>query len=153
VRSADARIAGFAPPRAYANETASVHARFHNAGNVPFAPRADLVVRPNRGGDVGAITRWVAASAGRVAPGADGSITAHLALPRVGSSYELTLRLFDGRRLLDSRTVSVTVQRRPALSARVHAWITDHALLLVGALGGLLLAALAAVGVLARRRR
>jgi hypothetical protein len=118
--------------------------------NVPYAPRATVLVRRAGSGGTAPVVRTLTASAERVPPGHTGHIRATFDVPAHSGPLELTAQLRDGHRLLDERTASITPTDTPALARRVSAFVTDHAITLVSILA-LLLVAIAAAG--ARRVR
>jgi len=61
------------------------------------------------------------------------------------------VRLSDGRRELDARTVAVTPTKRPGLATRAKNFVTDHALVMLGGLLVVIIAG-AAFGVRYVRR-
>jgi len=87
----------------------------------------------------------------RAAPGKRGEMHAELELPGAAPAYELTVRLSDGRRELDARTVAVTPTKRPGLATRAKNFVTDHALVMLGGLLMVIIAG-AAFGVRYVRR-
>ncbi len=80
--------------------------------------------------------------------------TAALRLPGVADGpHRLTVRLLDGDRELDARTVVFTPGTAPGMWARALDWAATHVPLLLAGFGVLLLAVLTAVTVYVRRLR
>jgi hypothetical protein len=128
---------------AYIGREARVEVGYRNTGNVPFAPRMSIEVSDGT---------MMPLATESTAPGAEGHATGVIrfddARPR-----EVTVRLKADGRPVDSRTISVTPVELPPVYDRVENWIVEHALLLVGALAGLVGALLALVANLLLRRR
>ena len=142
-----ARITQLRAPTAYKGEEVEVKGEFRNTGNVGYAPRAEVAVRPVRGGVPGRVALRRALDTDRAAPGKTGSIQGKLELPGRAASYQLTVRLIGAGGAGAERDVSVTPTDEPPLLTRAKDWVTDQALLIVG----LLLAALAAGAFLGAR--
>jgi hypothetical protein len=129
-------------PRAFVDENLEVTASYANTGNVPFKPRALLIVQGQKP---------LAMEAELVTPGTVGE--ARASVPLSGrQSRDLTVTLYAEGRELDSRSASVTPLVRPSFSARVEDWVLAHAFLLVGALVALVLALVIALPIVFVRR-
>lgn len=142
-----ARITQLRAPTAYKGDEVEVKGEFRNTGNVDYTPRAEVAVRPVRGGVPGRVALRRALDTERAAPGKTGSIEGELELPGRAASYQLTVRLIGAGAAGTERDVSVTPTDRPPLLTRAKDWVTEQALLIVG----LLLAALAAGAFLGAR--
>ena len=144
VETRDARLSEFDSPAAYRGEAVDIDAEFRNAGNVPFAPRAEISakrVAPKEG----PAGEQVELDVDDVDPGEDGKISGSVDLPGSTGAFELTLRILDGNRVLDSRAVTVTPVAKPNVFVRTRNWATDHVIGLVGVMLGGMLALIAAV--------
>jgi hypothetical protein len=148
-----AKLVAFPAPTAYKGETTSIRASFRNTGNVPYAPKAVLEVRENGPQGPTTVRRRVRLDVSRASPRGTGEITGDVQLSDTAASDELTVNLLEGRRVLDSRTVSVTPKQRPGLLTRIKDFIIDHALLIVGVLLALLLVAALGMARFARQMR
>src|SRR6266511_2904976 len=137
-----AALGDFPAPTAYEGDPVEVRASYRNTGNVSFAPRAEVRIRPVHRGVAGKVAGTQPLVAAATDPGDTGEVSGSIELPGEAQSYELEL---------DSLTVSVTPQAKPALATRVSEWITGNAILLVLALGAALVALTAAA--LRYRRR
>ncbi len=134
VRTERARLIDFPAPRAYIGDDTKVKASFLNTGNVPYAPPAQIEVRPLIGGHPGPVVARAKLEGDRVAPGRRGEVEGSVKLPPVARSYELTARLLKGGQEADSRANSVTPVKRPPLTARIKDYVTEHAMLIVALL-------------------
>lgn len=143
-----ARLIEFTPPQAYKGHRATVAARFRNTGNIAFAPRAEVRARALAGG---AAPRTTPAIAERVQAGRAGAVRASVDVPSGGEPFELTVRLLEGGRVLDARTVSVTPSAKPSIVRRASDYVTEHAVALLAIALALLVCG--AVGALAYVRR
>ncbi|MFL5895564.1 MAG: helix-hairpin-helix domain-containing protein [Thermoleophilaceae bacterium] len=151
----DATLSAPKVPTAYLGQPVNFHADFLNTGNLRFAPRAVVEVRRLRAGHAPGAPTHVPARATTADPGRHGDVRATLRLHGRGT-FELTVRLFDGPRQLDSASVSVTPVKKPSLATRIGNSIKDHPLTWVLGLVGLLVllvAAFLAYALVARRRR
>lgn len=146
-----ARLDRFRAPTAYRGHPVEVEAFFRNTGSVPYAPRAEVEVRPLVRGQRRPVALTEAMDVERAAPSARGRIHAELKLPGGAQAYALTVRLRDGGRELDARTFAVTPTDRPSLPTRVKNFVTDHALALIGGLLAVLVLALVLGAVYVRR--
>jgi hypothetical protein len=135
LRTQAAKLLPLSAPRAYKGQPVEVKATFQNTGNVAWAPRAVLAVRPLSHGQRparAALTRTMTVQAAD--PGARGEISATVKLPGSAPAYELRVRILQGDRELDSQAVVVTPHERPGLFERLKDWIVAHALVVVGLL-------------------
>ena len=131
IASTGARLTAFDPGDAYLGEPLGVEATYENTGNVPFQPRAELVVR--RGGRRGlGVSRTVPLEIERTAPGEKGEVTGKVELPG-RANYELEVRLLEGDRVLSKRSSNVTPVAKPGLLDRLTGLLREHVLLLAGA--------------------
>lgn len=150
-----ARLASLANPEAIRGEQVEVKAGFLNTGNVPYAPTAEVEARSQAGGVSGPVAARVPLSAdGPARPGQEGALAGRLALPRGGPSYELTVKLLEDGRVLDSRSVSVTPSERPSLAQRARDLVAAQAVpILLGALALTLIGAAVATLYIRRLKR
>ena len=132
--SRQAALESFDPPRAHTGEKVEVKAAFRNTGNVPYAPEAVVEVRPLSGASRAAVARRVPINTKPAEPGKTAELKTELELPGGARSYELTVRLLDGKRELDARSVSVTPTAKPSIGSQAKGWVTENALVLVAAL-------------------
>jgi len=143
-----ARFASVPAPAAFRREPVEVEATYLNTGNAPYAPAAEVQVRRRTAAGAGPVAATVPLrAAGETAPGQAGTLKGTVELAPDAQTYELTLRLLDGGRLLDSRSVSVTPGERPSIIART----VDVAVGSPAALWIAILAMLAAGGVILAR--
>lgn len=108
------RLVSFEPPRVVDGEDATLSAAYRNTGNVPFEPKAELLVSGRQGP--------ISLHSERVSPGSEGKATGTLCLGGKGPR-ELTVRLLVGGHLIGTRTVSVTrgpPRERPAPCQRLE---------------------------------
>ena len=133
VATRKAQLTGLSTPTVYKGED-EVKARFRNTGNVPFKPTGEVQVRPVVGGRPGAVALRRPVEVATTKPGATGEAGVELPLPGSAPAYQVTVRLVSEGRQLDSRDVTVTPRDKPPLLTRAKQFVTDHALLLVGAL-------------------
>lgn len=145
----DATLSAPKPPKAYFGHPVEFEAQFRNTGNVAFKPRATVEVQ-RTGGRIERPLRSVDADAERVDPNERGEVTADVRLPDRPATYQLTVRLYDGNRELDSASTTVTPTKKPALLERITDSIEEHALAWVLVLVAVLAAAIAGVAVYAR---
>jgi len=134
VATRKAQLTGLSTTTAYKGEEAEVKVRIRNTGNVPFNPTGEVQVRPVVGGRPGAVTLRRPVEVAKTEPGATGEAGVELPLPGSAPAYQVTVRLVSEDRQLDSRDVTVTPRDKPPLLTRAKQFVTDHALLLVGAL-------------------
>lgn len=137
-----AKLVEVPAPTAYRGEKVDIQGRFRNTGNVPYSPIAQVRVRPIVGGRPERVALTQEMDADRASPGEQGTLKAELRLPGAAPAYEITVRLLDGRREIDSRAVTVTPTTKPSLPARAKVFITEHALLLLGLVFALLVGGL-----------
>ncbi|MFL5907563.1 MAG: hypothetical protein ACJ75Z_08210 [Solirubrobacterales bacterium] len=140
VKSENARLLDFPVPAAYRGDPVDVQASFKNTGNVPYAPRAEVVAQTvGPRGEIGEASKPLPLAVETAAPGGEGEIRGQIELPdNETKSYQLTLRIRAGDRELDSRAVTVALTSRPGLATRFGNWITDHAVAIVLVLLGAL---------------
>lgn len=151
IRTQGARLLDFPSPEAYTGEKFDVRATFENTGNVDYAPQAVLEARPVARGGRGRVALTEPMRVEEAAPGEKGKLTASVTLSDEAESYALTVRLLDGKRELDARSVSVTPAEKPPLLERVGDTLTENALPIIAALAALLTLA-AIVGIRYVRR-
>jgi hypothetical protein len=135
----DARLLTFPPPDAHRGRETTVEATFRNTGNVPFAPRARVLVRRAGASGSGPVAKVLAASSERVPPGRTGHVRATFSVPAHSGPLEMTAQLVDGARTVDERTASVTPTNAPSLTRRVALFVTEHAIEMVSFLALMLL--------------
>jgi hypothetical protein len=145
VATENAHIESFPTPTAYRGQKADISVTYANTGNVPFAPRVEFELRAMTANGVGSLITTIPVKADRVDPGQRGTARGSYAVPDSGRPFLITAKVFAGTRPLDARDVSVTPIREPSVWVRVKNFITDHALLLVVGLAGLLIAGVAGV--------
>ena len=141
VRTQNARLTDFPSPKAHKGEPVEVEATFENTGNIGYAPDAVLEARPVGPKDRGTVAVKEEMQVEEAAPGEKGKLNASIRLPEDAESFTLTVRLLDGTRELDSRSVSVTPTEKPPLLERIGDSLTENALPIIGILAALLLAA------------
>jgi competence ComEA-like helix-hairpin-helix protein len=151
VATRGAKLTDVSTGPAYYGDPVSVRTKFRNTGNVAFAPTALVTVR-RLGKGSHAVFAQTRVTPSRAAAGTAGSFGVNVHTPPGKEAFEVGVQVFDGKRLLDSRTLSLLPQKKPSLWKRTTAWITDHALLLV-ALLVLLVVVLLVYALAARRRR
>lgn len=134
VATRNARLVDVPSPTAYRGEDVEIKARFRNTGNVPFAPGAQVEVRPVVRGRAGAVALRRPLEATDVKPGQTGEAKVELRLPGSAPVYRLTVQLNSQGRRLDAREVTVTPRSKPAFLKRARQFVTDHALPLLGVL-------------------
>jgi hypothetical protein len=138
VATETAQIQSFPAPKAYKGETADLSVAYANTGNVPFKPRVQFEVRSMTPNGPGALIKTIPASAAKIMPRARGTSRATYEVPSSGRPFLITARIFAGNHEVDARDVSVTPGVAPSSWTQVKSFITDHALLLVLLLAGLL---------------
>jgi len=147
----DAVLTNVPAPQAESGKPVAFSATYRNTGNVNFTPRAEVSVRPIRHGDVQGVASTENLVVAETGPGDEGKISGAVDLPGHARAYELKLRLLDGKRLLDSRSVAVTPRPGVGLGTRITGWITGNAVWLVAGLVALI--ALITLGALYQTRR
>lgn len=135
-----AKLVDVPAPTAYRGRALDLNAVYRNSGNVPYGPAGQIQVRPLVRGQRRPVALTTTMRVDRTSPGQRGRMRAEFKLPGSAPAYELTVRLLDGRRELDARTVAVTPTTRPGLPTRVKNFVTGHALALLGGLLALLVA-------------
>jgi hypothetical protein len=134
VATRTARLVRLASPTAYRDEEVEVKAAFRNTGNVRHAPAAEVRVRPIVRGRPGRVALTRRLDVQEAEPGEEGKVTAELRLPGSAKAYQLSVALLAGKRVLDSRDVTVTPTNKPSLPVRAKNYVTDHALAVVALL-------------------
>jgi hypothetical protein len=140
VRAQGAKLSELSAPQAYKGKPVVIEATYENTGNVEYAPKAVIEVRPVSRAGRGELMREEAMQVEEVNPGDKGRLTASITLPEDSSSFTLTVRLLDGSRELDARSVSVTPTQQPALLERIGDALTANALPIMAVLAALLAA-------------
>ncbi len=154
VATRTARLTDFDSPTAFRGQDVEVKASFENTGNVPYAPEAELLVRSAGGEEPGAVVERRPMEVDRAEPGKTGAIQTEVELPDDTRSYQLTVRLLAGTRLIDSRDVSVTPTERPPVLTRAKNWVTENALAVVGVLlVALIIGGIAGIGYVRRLKK
>ncbi|MDQ3629718.1 MAG: hypothetical protein M3417_00270 [Actinomycetota bacterium] len=154
VATRTARLMDFDSPTAFRGQEVEVKASFENTGNVPYAPEAELLVRSAGGEEPGAVVKRRPMEVDRAEPGETGAIQTEVELPDDARSYQLTVRLLAGTRLIDSRDVSVTPTERPPVLTRAKNWVTENAVVVVGVLlVALIIGGIAGLGYVRRLKR
>jgi hypothetical protein len=153
VRTQDARLADFPSPEAYTGEEFDVRATFENTGNTDYAPQAVVEARPVKRSGRGPVALTERMQVEEAGPGEQGQLTASITLPEGAESFALTVRVLDGKREIDARSVSITPAEKPPLLERVGDAITENALPIIAALAALIaLAAILGIGYVRRLR-
>lgn len=154
VATRTARLTDFDSPTAFRGQDVEVKASFQNTGNVPYAPKAELLVRPVGGDEPGKVAVRRPMDVDTAEPGETGAIQTEVELPDDSRSYQLTVRLLAGTRLIDSRDVSVIPTERPPVLTRAKNWVTENALVVVGILlVALIICGIAGLGYVRRLKR
>jgi hypothetical protein len=151
VRTERARLLEFPTPRAYIGDDTSIKATFRNTGNVAYAPPAQLEVRPLLAGQPGPVVARAKLEGDKVAPGKTGEVSGSVKLPQGTRAFELRVRLLKDGHEVDSRTNSVTPVKRPPILARIRAYVTEHAMLIVALILGAMVVGGVFVGRYIRR--
>jgi competence ComEA-like helix-hairpin-helix protein len=153
VATRGAQLLELDPGDAWIGEPLELKVPFRNTGNVKFAPRVEAVVRPlgNRG--AGKAYSQLNGQPEPVAAGETGSVKLQLDTPPGKQAYQVDVRVYDGKRLFDAASTSLTPTEKPGLVTRIGNWIKDHAVLLVSLLVLLLLLAVAYAVWRSRRPR
>ncbi|WP_372789803.1 hypothetical protein [Paraconexibacter sp.] len=119
-----------------------------NRGTAPGTPRGEVILATAGGRRLARRPLRL----GVVRPGA--RARTELRLPGVTEGpHRLTVRLLDGDRELDARTVVFTPGTAPGLWSRALDWAATHVPLLLGAFAALLLGVTLSVGLYVRRLR
>jgi competence protein ComEA len=139
VASEQDKIVNFPVPKAYKGQTADISVGYRNFGNVPSTPRMDIEVRQMTPNGLGTVVKTIAVGTQKLGPGTATTAHASYEVPPDGKPFQLTARLFIGPRQVDTRDVSVTPTTQPSLWERIKNWITDHAVLVILVLLGLLI--------------
>jgi len=147
----DAALTDIPAPQAEKGKPVDFSATYRNTGNVDFTPQAEVRVKPIRHGNVGSVASTQSLDVAATGPGDEGQISGSVDLPGDAQAYELELRLLDGKRQLDSRSVSVAPRPGVGLGTRIKDWITGNAVWLVALLVGLM--ALITLGAVYHARR
>jgi len=146
VATENARINSFPAPKAYKGEKTDISVSYTSTGNVPFTPRVQFEVRSATPNGPGPLIKTIPGTAAKINPRSLGTARASYAVSATGGPFLITARIFAGNRQLDARDVSVTPVAAPSTWKQVTDFITEHALLLVVLLAGLLV-----VGAVATR--
>lgn len=148
---ADAEIADFPAPDATRGEPVDLEASFSNTGNVAWAPRAVVDIRPIGAEGIEKVIDTQEVEVAEAPAGEEGTVSGELTLPEGSDAFELQLRLLDGERTIDHLATSVTPAEPRGLFAGLFDFVKGNALLIVGVLVILLL--FGAVATLAYVRR
>jgi competence ComEA-like helix-hairpin-helix protein len=147
------RFASAALATGYQGQPEHITITWRNTGNVPFRPGADVTARVGNEAESARELGTKALAVGRLDPGRQGGISGDIALPAGRGPFTLQLRLVDGRRVLDTASVTVVREKRPGFWTRFKRWLSDHAVLVVLSLLALLAAATLTAWWLGGRRR
>lgn len=131
LQAADAELESFPNPRVYFGERFDVEATYRNTGNVPFRPRAELVLRYATGPKRTRVFDRFELDAARSDAAAIGRIMGEIEALPTRDNFEAQLRLLTPQgRELDSQSLVIVQQHKPDDEGAASKWWIIPAILL-----------------------